>query len=174
MAQYNDFISEINKAPENYDGEAVLQRMIEGAGFRYYWATEGMSQTSADFKPCNDCRSTLETLQHLLSLSEMVKSTLMGEVFDRSRIPKSDDFEVLIKATNSNWAESANYMTEVDASIEEMQIDFGNGSKVSFWNLLNGPLADAIYHTGQVVSFRRMSGNPINAKVNVFMGKLND
>ena len=29
---------------------------------------------------------------------------------------------------------------------------------------------DAIYHTGQIVSFRRTTGNPIDSSVNVFMG----
>ena len=43
--------------------------------------------------------------------------------------------------------------------------------KLPFWYVLNGPLADAIYHTGQIVSFRRTSGNPMNPNVNVLMGK---
>ena len=47
----------------------------------------------------------------------------------------------------------------------------GNKSELPVWNLMNGPIADAIYHTGQIVSYRRMSGNPINPKVNVMMGK---
>ena len=38
------------------------------------------------------------------------------------------------------------------------------------WNLINGPISDAIYHTGQLVSFRRTSGNPIPKGVNVFLG----
>jgi hypothetical protein len=39
--------------------------------------------------------------------------------------------------------------------------------------LINGPITDAIYHTGQVVSFRRTSGNPIPKGVNVFLGVKN-
>jgi len=37
--------------------------------------------------------------------------------------------------------------------------------------MMNGPLADAIYHVGQIVVFRRANGNPQNPRVNVFMGK---
>ena len=40
-----------------------------------------------------------------------------------------------------------------------------------FWNMINGPISDAIWHSGQVVANRRASGNPINPKVNVFIGK---
>ncbi len=43
--------------------------------------------------------------------------------------------------------------------------------KFPFWHTLNGPISDALYHTGQLVVFRRASGNPMNPKVSVFMGK---
>ncbi|MEN8845082.1 MAG: hypothetical protein ABF261_02240, partial [Candidatus Arcticimaribacter sp.] len=56
----------------------------------------------------------------------------------------------------------------------QMQVIFQRGTeqyRYPIWNMLNGPLADAIYHTGQVVSFRRTTGNPIQKGVNVFIGK---
>mgnify|MGYP001304939181 FL=1 len=48
-----------------------------------------------------------------------------------------------------------------------------NGEKMTFpfWNMINGPISDAIWHSGQVVANRRASGNPLNSKVNVFVGK---
>ena len=58
--------------------------------------------------------------------------------------------------------------------MSECKVVFQRGEKKSefpFWNLLNGPLADAIYHTGQLVSYRRSAGNPMNPNVSVFMGK---
>ena len=57
------------------------------------------------------------------------------------------------------------------------KIIFKRGDKESvfeFWHLLNGQLSDAIYHTGQIVSFRRTNENPVNPKMNVFMGKNRD
>ena len=44
-------------------------------------------------------------------------------------------------------------------------------SEFPFWNLLNGQLSDAIYHTGQITAFRRASGNPVDHRMNVFTGK---
>jgi len=38
-------------------------------------------------------------------------------------------------------------------------------------DIINGPLADALTHVGQINSFRRINGNPCK-KVNVFNGKL--
>jgi hypothetical protein len=50
-----------------------------------------------------------------------------------------------------------------------------NGSReFPFWNQINGPIEDAIWHCGQVVSFRRSSGNPFNSKASVFTGKLRE
>ena len=43
-----------------------------------------------------------------------------------------------------------------------------------FWNMINGPIADALWHAGQVASFRRSSGNPMNPRVDVFMGNLRE
>jgi hypothetical protein len=61
--------------------------------------------------------------------------------------------------------------------LNEFKMVFQSGDKKTeypFWNLLNGPIADAIWHVGQVVSFRRSSGNPINSKAEVLLGKLLD
>ena len=40
-------------------------------------------------------------------------------------------------------------------------IQVGIVSEYPFWNQLNGPIADAIWHVGQVVSFRRTAGNSL-------------
>ncbi len=79
----------------------------------------------------------------------------------------------LRSATLDNLKLASEEIVLVD-SMEELNILFqsSTGRKaLPFWHVLNGPLADAIYHTGQMVSFRRTSGNPMNPKVNVFMGK---
>ena len=49
-----------------------------------------------------------------------------------------------------------------------------NTSEFPFWNQINGPIEDAVWHCGQVISFRRSSGNPYNSKASVFTGKLRD
>jgi hypothetical protein len=41
-----------------------------------------------------------------------------------------------------------------------------------FWNQINGPISDCLWHTGQIVSFRRLSGNPFSEKVNLLSGTL--
>ena len=38
-----------------------------------------------------------------------------------------------------------------------------------FWHIINGPVADALTHVGQINSFRRLAGNP-TPKARVFVG----
>jgi hypothetical protein len=47
-----------------------------------------------------------------------------------------------------------------------------NKSEYPFWNQINGPIEDAVWHSGQLAILRRASGNPINPKASVFSGKI--
>ena len=53
--------------------------------------------------------------------------------------------------------------------ISKFKIIFGN-REIPFWNNINGPIADSIWHAGQIASYRRNTGNPINSNVNHFSG----
>ena len=62
-------------------------------------------------------------------------------------------------------------------NFQELRIIFLRDSKTTefpFWNQLNGPIEDAVWHCGQIVVFRRASGNPISKKISVFTGKVNE
>ena len=52
--------------------------------------------------------------------------------------------------------------------LDEEKVEF------PFWNQLNGPIEDAVWHSGQIVAFRRASGNPISKKISVFTGKVRE
>ena len=61
----------------------------------------------------------------------------------------------------------------VAEDLSQFKIVFNRGGKTSeypFWNQINGPIADAIWHTGQIITHRRTSGNPYNSKASVFTG----
>ena len=44
------------------------------------------------------------------------------------------------------------------------------GKTYPFWYMLNGPIADALTHVGQITTWRRIAGNPQPNGVNVFKG----
>ena len=77
--------------------------------------------------------------------------------------------------TLNNLKEASDTLKALNKSdLSELKVIFKRGERTAeypYWNMLNGPIADAIWHAGQVVSNRRASGNPINPKVSVFSGK---
>ena len=163
---------EIPSYPANYSQSTVISRMIDGLGYRYYWATENLRALDLDFKPDTLARSTFETMEHIYDLSFMILNASKNQVNHR-RDPVQMTANDLRLATLYNLKSASAEMALVE-NLEELNILFegSTGRKaLPFWHVLNGPLADAIYHTGQMVSFRRTSGNPMNPKVNVFMGK---
>lgn len=162
--------------PETYTAESVAARMIDGLGFRYYWATEGLRPEDLAFKPNAEARSSGETIEHILSLSEVVVNAVRqvpnkrgGE--EATVLP----FEEMRRQTLGNLKTASDMLKSGKTRLEDCILVFENGDRRSeypFWNNLNGPIADALWHAGQLVSFRRSSGNPFNSKVSVFQGKL--
>lgn len=170
--------SNIEETPDKYTAQSVIARMIDGLGFRYYWATEGLTDTDLAYKPSEDGRTTEETLDHMHSLAMLVMLTIKNEPRIRGEEKSVMAFEEMRKETLGFLKEASDILkTEDPPTASDMNIIFQRGevkSEFPLWNLLNGPLADALWHTGQIVSFRRASGNPYNPKVNVFMGKLRE
>ena len=166
---------EIGDSPETYTSATVAARMIDGLGYRYYWATEGLREEDLNFKPSDDARTTMETIFHLYGLSGTIVNASKNAPNIRPAENVPEGYEPLRAATLKNLAEASEILKKnPDQDMSELKVIFQNGenrSEFPYWNMINGPIADAIYHTGQVVSFRRSSGNPMNPKVSVFSGK---
>lgn len=166
---------EIPEYPDNYTAEHVAARMIEGLGVRYYWATEGLRTEDLNFKPSEEARTSLETLDHILGLSRTILLPLKKEPLIRSERPELT-FEEMRRKTLENLKEASDLLRSGNALLSECKIEFKSGERSSefpYWHNLNGPIADALWHTGQIVSFRRSSGNPFPGdKISLFSGKL--
>ena len=164
--------------PESYTPATVAARMIDGLGFRYYWATESLREEDLKFRPNDDARTIEETLDHIYSLSKVIVNASRNQPNVRSGKEQKHDFEELRKKTLENFKEASDIFTKnPDLDLTAYQVIFKRSEKTTeypYWNLINGPIADAIWHVGQVVSFRRSSGNPLHPKVSVFQGKLRD
>jgi len=166
---------QIPEHPAEYSSGNILSRMIDGLGFRYYWATEGLSDEDLAFAPSEGSRSTQETLVHIYGLSETIVKSPQNQPNIRPTDRSQLSFDTLRHRTLTNLKIASDLCRGKSADeIAEFTIVFQSGEQSSqfpYWNMINGPIADAIYHTGQIVVFRRTSGNPINPKVNVFLGR---
>ena len=176
MAQDYPF-SSIPQAPKNFSSSNSICRMIQGLGFRYHWETDGLRAEDLEYRPSDEAQSTLGTIQHIYSLSITILNAAKNKVSEGPRPIPPDRLDELRRATLDYLQESAElFLNFNEDELYELNIIFergGNQSKFPIWNLINGPISDALYHTGQVVSFRRTSGNPISKGVNVFLGVKN-
>lgn len=157
---------EIPEAPETYTAGTMASRMVDGLGFRYYWATEGLRTEDLAYKASESGRTSEDTIEHLFGLSNfMLGAVIQGfKPLDGSAMT----FEEKRKQTLLNFKTASDILRATD------DISKFDNNKFPFWNVINGPIADALWHCGQVVLLRRASGNPFNSKVSVFAGKLRE
>ena len=168
---------EIPAYPEKFTNVNVAARLIDGLGFRYYWATEGLRQEDLDYKPSENARDTRSTIEHIYGLSRTVVNASKNQANEGS-LNMDISFAEMRKNTLLNFKTASDILkASKKKDLKKMKVIFKRGDRVNeypYWNMINGPIADAIWHCGQVVSFRRASGNPFNSKASVFMGKLRE
>jgi len=154
---------EITEFPENFTACNVINRLIDGLGFRFHWATDGLRGSDFNFSPAQDMMTISELIAHIYDL---VFVSLAGfhKNFKKNKptTPKST-----IDGTLFLLQELKKTIHPLqDQSLKNYTI-----RKLPLWHMINGPLSDALTHVGQINSFRRINGNPI-APVNFFSGKI--
>src|SRR5882724_2026265 len=78
--------SEIPTNADKYTAGNVASRLIDGLGFRFYWATDGLRDEDLIFKPNKETRSTIETIEHIYEMSLMISNAATETIntFDHS------------------------------------------------------------------------------------------
>ena len=162
--------------PAEYTPGNVTARLVDGLGFRYYWATEGLTEENLQYKSNDEGRTIDQTIDHIWGLTRIAMNSTkkVATTFDVNSTEmtfqeKRRQTLGFIKLASDNLRKCS------QKDFEEMDMIFKspNGTQTyPFWNQLNGPIADALWHVGQVVSMRRGAGNPFNSKVNVLEGNV--
>ncbi|TXD50536.1 hypothetical protein ES044_11065 [Polaribacter sp. IC066] len=163
---------EIPKMEENYTAQTTVARMIDGLGFRYFWASEGLEANDLNYQPAGKGRSSLETIHHVYDLSNTMLRLTKTD-FKQITAKEEMTFLEMRKQTLLNFEAFRNKILETK-ELSELSTKKEGEVSIPFFYIINGPIADAIWHTGQVASFRRSSGNPINLKVNHFSGTVKE
>ena len=166
----------IPEAPTSYTPGTVVSRMIDGLGFRYYWATEGLTDENLSYKPSEESRTIAETMDHLYGLSRTIVNSAKKKATDFTVASEELTSIEKRKRTLENF-KTASELFRVSENLEEHKVVFirKNGkAEFPFWNQINGPIEDAVWHAGQIVMMRRVAGNPFNSKVSVFTGNIRD
>jgi len=163
--------SEIGEYPTDFSQANIISRMIEGLCYRYYWATKSLSENDLNYKSSDDARSTIQIIEHIYSLTMMISSSFEKKEFKFTSFTYNYDelrTKTLLKLKYIHDELRSN------PDFSQLFIKFERGGtkmEFPFWNQINGPISDALWHCGQVVMNRRSSGNPLKSGVNVFTGK---
>ncbi len=157
---------EIPEYSETYTAGTVAARQVDGLGFRFYWASHGLTEKDLAYKPNDSVRTSKETVSHIYALSKIIVNATLQKPNEREEEELS--FEEERKRILQNLKTAADILRASD-DISKFNIIFGE-REIPFWNNINGPIADAIWHSGQIASFRRTSGNPINPNISHFNG----
>lgn len=176
-AQNKPYYYQIPDTPAVYTAATVAARLIDGLGFRYFWATERLTEKDLVFRPSKGARTTLETLQHIDGLTNILLNAVSKQSTKVSAANKKLSFAELRQQTLQQIQAASELLKQPGAKPEDMGMVFERDSskqEYPFWNLVNGPIADALWHVGQVVSFRRSSGNPFPKGVSVLQGTKTD
>lgn len=179
MAQENKSELPYYEVPEyysEYTAGTVVARMVDGLGFRYRWATEDLQAVDLEYKISEDGRTSEETINHILGLSRVIVNSTLKVPTDYTVNRPSLTYEQKRKETLENFYKASQILQKAK-SLKAFKIKFISArgeSEYPFWNQINGPIADAIWHCGQIVSMRRASGNPLNSKVSFLQGKVRE
>jgi len=132
----------------------VVVRLIDGLGYRFYWATDGLSSADLAFTPGQGCMTIGKLIEHIWSLANR-GAVSAGE-------PTMEDKRAESPAEQRNQAlEILLALRKRIAAMSEEDLFKITVNKLPFWHMINGSLSDAIAHTGQIASFRRLNGNPV-------------
>ena len=155
-----DYYHDIPGYPDHVSGTAVIVRILDGLGFRFYWATDGLRPEDYSFRPAPDVMSIGELTMHVWDLGAWISAQCFGKAYEKPGEGEAARDEALkvIRDLRETFAKMG------DGDLAKLKI-----RGMPFWNVLNGPLSDALTHTGQINSFRRINGNPC-AGANVFSG----
>ena len=157
---------DISKTPNDLTDTNTLLRMVEGLAFRYRWATENLSEENIKFKPHPTSMSIEEINAHIFDLVDSTNRVFGGEKQNKDSL--NSFHKLRIKSLNilADLSERLKEMSDEDLS----EIGKNTSRKLPFWYWINGPLADALTHVGQITSWRRIAGNPQLKGINVFIG----
>ena len=147
--------------PDHVTSTSIITRLLDGLGFRFYWATEGLKAEDYAYRPAEDTMSIEELTIHVWALMNWVSSSALMKRYTKPKNGAAARDKALVII--HDLRETILAMSDKD--LKKLRIQ-----GKPFWHLINGPFSDAFTHTGQINSFRRLAGNPV-AAANVFNGE---
>ena len=132
MAQELPF-SSIPPSAELYSAGTSISRMIQGLGFRYYWATDGLRDEDLSYRPTSEAKNTMETIQHIYGLSKTILNTVKNIPSLRPALKPPATLEDLRETTLNHLKEAAALFENInETQLEYLNIIFQEIYKILF------------------------------------------
>ncbi|MBN1476512.1 DinB family protein [Candidatus Sumerlaeota bacterium] len=152
--------------PDALTPGTALARLVDGIGFRLHWALEGLRPEDHDFAPTPEAMTIRQIVSHILSMMQWIDGALGGAAGQEP----PQDFEALRSMTLTRLQALRDRLAGMSTEdLEAFRIVRPQGEYPT-WNVISGPLADALTHVGQINTCRRINGNP-TPRVNYFSGE---
>lgn len=136
------------------ESRRILRHFLAALAYRTQKALRGAPDDFAGFRAGTNVRTPNELLWHMTSVIGYARTMLHGGSFDPPALP-------------TFAAEIERFHETLDA----LRDDFGNPSltaAISDEQFLQGPLADAMTHAGQLAMLRRLAGSPVASENFIF------
>ncbi|MFH2055698.1 MAG: hypothetical protein ABIJ61_07055 [bacterium] len=129
------------------DKRALLRHFLAALAYRTQKALREAPSEFADFQAAPQVRTPHELIRHMDSVLGYARTFFSGGNYQP---PQFTDFGEAVAHFHEILSDLARQL-EQGAELREVSVE----------NLLQGPLADAMTHAGQLALLRRLSGNPV-------------
>jgi hypothetical protein len=140
--------------PRMTQSRTLLQHFLAALAYRTQKALRDAPGSFADFRITPTSRTPHELVWHMTGLIGYARTMLHGGDFEPPRLPSLDD-----------------EIERFHDTLAALSRDFGDTSltaRISDEQFLQGPLADAMTHVGQLAMLRRVHGTPVPSENFIF------
>lgn len=136
------------------ESRRLLRHFLAALAYRTQKAVRGAPDHFADFRASTHSRTPFELLWHMTSVIGYARTFFHGGTFSPAALPsfgeEIDRFHRTLEGLRNDFADPT-----LTATITDQQF-------------LQGPLADAMTHAGQLAMLRRMAGSPVPSENFIF------
>jgi hypothetical protein len=129
------------------ESRRLLQHFLAAIAYRTQKALRGAPDTFGEFRAARNVRTPHELLWHMTGVIGYARTFIHGGEFAPPRLDSLSD-------------EVARFHATLEALAADLG-DSGSIAQLSDAQFLQGPLADAMTHAGQLAMLRRLAGSPV-------------
>lgn len=136
------------------ESRQLLRHFLAALAYRTQKALRGAPNDFADFRAGPTSRTPYELVWHMTGLIGYARTMLHGGEFEPPRLPTMSE-----------------EVARFHRTLEALRDDFANETltaRISDEQFLQGPLADAMTHVGQLAYLRRLHGSPVPSENFIF------